>query len=119
MTSFSTAPQAMSSPGPQTLRWTTPDGRAMQARWHSEAGVPAPERLRVIDDTTPADAAFRLASEGTGLLWQGDYQNARHLLQALTRRLDRQAGPAPGGRHPSGDARAEAAAPPQAFHQHR
>ena len=41
------------------------------------------------DDTLTADAAFRLASEGTGMLWRGDFQNARLLLQALVRRIDK------------------------------
>ncbi len=41
------------------------------------------------DDTLPANTAYRLACEGTGLLWQGDLNNARHLLQALMRRVDR------------------------------
>jgi methylase of polypeptide subunit release factors len=41
------------------------------------------------DDTLSADAAFRLASEGTGMLWRGDFQNARLLLQALARRIDK------------------------------
>ncbi len=40
------------------------------------------------DDTTPADTAYRLANEGTALLWRGDFQNARHLLDALARRAD-------------------------------
>lgn len=43
----------------------------------------------VVDDTLNADTAYRLACEGTGLLWRGDFQNARQLLQALKRRLDR------------------------------
>jgi methylase of polypeptide subunit release factors len=38
-----------------------------------------------------ADDAFRLACQGTGLLWRGDYQNARQLLQAMARRLDKRA----------------------------
>jgi len=37
----------------------------------------------------PADTAYRLASEGTALLWQGDFQNARQLLNAVARRTDR------------------------------
>jgi methylase of polypeptide subunit release factors len=41
------------------------------------------------DDTLAADAAYRLASEGTSLLWRSDYQNARQLLQAMARRADR------------------------------
>jgi SAM-dependent methyltransferase len=43
----------------------------------------------VADDTIAADTAYRLACEGTALLWRGDFQNARQLLQALSRRLDR------------------------------
>lgn len=41
------------------------------------------------DDTLPADEAYRLACEGTAILWKGDFQNARQLLQALARRVDR------------------------------
>ena len=41
------------------------------------------------DDTLSADSAYRLACEGTGLLWRGDFQNARLLLQALARRIDK------------------------------
>ena len=48
-----------------------------------------PRRVVVADDTTSADAAYRLACEGTGLLWRGDYQNARQMLQAMARRIDR------------------------------
>lgn len=36
-----------------------------------------------------ADAAYRLACEGTALLWRGDFQNAKQLLQALARRADK------------------------------
>jgi methylase of polypeptide subunit release factors len=36
-----------------------------------------------------ADVAYKLACEGTALLWQGDFQNARQLLQALARRIDK------------------------------
>lgn len=59
------------------------------ADWRSEAGVPAPARVQVVDDTTTADTAYRLACEGTALLWRGDFQNARQLLQAMARRVDR------------------------------
>nr|WP_241014830.1 class I SAM-dependent methyltransferase [Burkholderia sp. Ac-20379] len=58
-------------------------------RWRSEAGSPPPRRVAVADDTTTADAAYRLACEGTALVWQGDFQNARQLLQAMARRIDR------------------------------
>ena len=55
------------------------------ARWHAENGAAAPKRVVIADDTMTADTAFRLASEGVGLLWRSDFQNARQLLQALMR----------------------------------
>ena len=42
-----------------------------------------------MDDTITANKAIELAREGVGLLWTGDYQNARELLKAISRRLDR------------------------------
>ncbi len=59
------------------------------ARWNSEKNLPPPKRIQVIDDRMTADTAYRLACEGTALLWRGDFQNARQLLQALARRLDK------------------------------
>src|SRR5699024_2451422 len=38
---------------------------------------------------TKADAAYRLACEGTAMLWRGDFHNARQLLQAMIRRIER------------------------------
>lgn len=63
--------------------------QTLSVRWQSEGGNPAPKRVLVADDTLAADTAFRLASEGTAILWRGDFQNARQLLQALARRIDR------------------------------
>ena len=57
--------------------------------WRAESGVTAPRRVVSADDTMSADTAYRLACEGTGLLWQGDFHNARQLLQALARRTER------------------------------
>lgn len=37
----------------------------------------------------PADVAYRLICAGTHLLWRGDFHNARQLLQALGRRIDK------------------------------
>lgn len=64
-------------------------GKACSARWRSESGAPPPKRVVVADDTMKADEAYRLACEGTALLWRGDFQNARQLLQAMSRRADR------------------------------
>ncbi len=77
----------MSDAAPQ-ITWLDDAGQPQRTRWRSLAGHPAPVRVVLADDSLSADAAFRLAQDGTGLLWRGDYQNARHLLQALGRRLD-------------------------------
>ena len=70
------------------ISWTE-SGATCSARWRSEGGALPPKRVVVADDTITADVAYRLACEGTALLWRGDFQNARQLLQALSRRLDR------------------------------
>ena len=70
------------------IRWTE-HGETRCARWHSEGNTPPPQRVVIADDRLTADAAFRLASEGTALLWRGDFQNARQLLQAMARRIER------------------------------
>ncbi len=56
--------------------------------WRSEAGLPPPRKVVLIDDTMQADGAYRLACEGTALLWRGDFQNAKLFLQAMARRAD-------------------------------
>ncbi|WP_378734621.1 methyltransferase [Nocardia brasiliensis] len=77
-----------------TMTWTEAD-TVRSAPWHSESATPVPSRIMVADDRMTAETAYRLACEGTGLLWRGDYHNARQLLQAMTRRVDRKA-PGPG-----------------------
>lgn len=90
-------------------------GQAHSARWRSESGAPAPRRVVTADDTLSADTAYRLACEGTGLLWQGDFQNARMLLQALMRRVERK----PRKAAAKAAEKAAAATPAQLFHLHR
>jgi len=76
------------APGVQHVRWEE-EGATRSARWRSESGVPPPGRVIVADDRITADAAHLLARAGTALLWRGDFQNARQLLNALARRVDR------------------------------
>ena len=64
-------------------------GQTHSALWHSENGISPHKRVIVGDDTLTADDAYHLACEGTAILWRGDFQNARQLLQALVRRVDR------------------------------
>lgn len=94
------------------LAWAE-GGTPHTARWRSEAGLPPPKRVQVADDTLNADTAYRLACEGTALLWRGDFHNARQLLQALARRVDRKP------RKAKAPATATLAVPAQAFHLHR
>ncbi len=96
------------SESPAQLHWEE-DGEARSALWRSEAGVAPPRRVMLADDQTKADEAWRLACEGTALLWHGDFQNARQLLQAMARRIDRK---------PS-KTKKRAASMTEAFHQHR
>ena len=70
------------------LTWDE-DDTTYSCRWRSEKGSPAPKKLIIADDTLTADEAYRLACEGTGIIWRGDFQNAKQLLQALTRRADK------------------------------
>ncbi len=77
------------SDAPPRITWLDDDGQPQEADWRSSAGHPAPLRVVVADERLAADAAFRLVSQGSGLLWRGDYPQARQMLQALGRRLDR------------------------------
>ena len=88
-----------------TTNWLEKKG-SQQDIWHSEANLPLPKKVMLADDTMKADEAYRLACEGTAFLYKGDFQNAKQLLQAITRRVDRK--PA----KPSADMK-------EAFHQHR
>lgn len=92
---------------PARIHWTE-DGQPRSALWRSEAGVPPPGRVQVADERIKADTAYRLVCEGTALLWRGDFHNARQILQALARRIERKP-PRPG---PLGTAA-------EAFHLHR
>lgn len=64
-------------------------GEMRSARWRSESGTPPPKRVVVGDDRMSADEAYHLACEGTAVLWRGDFHNARQLLQAIARRIDK------------------------------
>ena len=71
-----------------TLQWEE-GGQICSAHWHSENGIVPHKKIQIADDTLTADIAYRLACEGTAMLYRGDFQNARQLLQALVRRVDK------------------------------
>ena len=105
-----------SNPAAHPLIYWREAGEMCSAFWRSESGNPPPQRVVIADDQTSADAAYRFASSGTGLLWRGDFQNARQLLQALTRRVERQ----PGKAKAAGVAKTGIRiAPAEAFNQQR
>lgn len=91
---------------PLHVSWTEND-EPRSALWLGEHAGKPPRRIMVVDDTLTADAAFQLANQGTHMLWRGDFHNARQLLDALARRVDKKK-------------RGKAAlSPQQAFNQHR
>ena len=70
------------------IQWNE-SGEICSARWHSENGIAPHKKIQIADDTLTADIAYRSACEGTAMLYKGDFQNARQLLQALVRRVDK------------------------------
>jgi SAM-dependent methyltransferase len=100
------------------VRWVE-DGEERSARWFSETDAPPPTRVVLADDKLTADEAYGLAGQGTALLWRGDFQNAKQLLNALASRADRRS------RKRGKSARSPQASPApapsaaDAFHLHR
>ncbi len=97
------------------ITWTAGDGTERTAIWHSESHAAAPRRTVLANDTLSADSAYRLACAGTGMLWRGDFQNARQMLQALARRVDNK----PPKMAARAAEKAAAATPAERFHLHR
>lgn len=72
----------------QYLQWEE-GSTEHKARWLSQSNHAPPKHIVIVDDTTTANEAYRLANAGTSMLWRGDYHNAKQLIQALQRRIDR------------------------------
>ena len=88
-----------------TVTWQEKN-KPQQAVWQSESNTAPPKNIVLADDTTNAKVAYKLICEGTGFLYKGDFQNAKQLLQAITRKIDSK--PIPATENLT-----------QAFHQHR
>ncbi|MEK7270290.1 MAG: class I SAM-dependent methyltransferase [Planctomycetota bacterium] len=106
--------ELFASPLP-SIHWTEA-GKGCSTLWRSERGAPPPRRVTLADDTTTADNAYRLACEGTALLWRGDFHVATQLLQALARRADKT--PARKQRKIARKS-GQATSPADTFHRHR
>lgn len=102
--------------GAARIHWIE-HGEERSARWRSESGWPAPKKVVLADDTMNADTAWRFALDGTALLWRGDFQNARQLLQALVRRVDGKS--ERNKRAAKAKAAKSAPTPTELFHRHR
>ena len=63
--------------------------------WRSESDAPVPARLATVDDRLTAEQALQRVKKGEHLQYEGDFRNAKQLLAAMGRRLDR-------GRRPQG-----------------
>src|SRR5690242_2568077 len=75
-----------SASAPDVVMWR--DGAGAHAgRWLAP-GSPPPGRISPVDDALKAAAALARLRRGEGLLYTGDYHNARQLLAAVGRRLD-------------------------------
>ncbi|MCQ8895060.1 class I SAM-dependent methyltransferase [Limnobacter humi] len=79
-------------------------------QWMTERLVSAPKQVLLADDTFTADMAYREIMQGAVLLYRGDFQNAKQLMSALARRVDKRKG--------SKKAKPEVTAA-HAFHLHR
>jgi hypothetical protein len=95
------------------LLWTE-NNEPRSALWRMDNGAVLPKKVVIADDTLTADSAFRLACAGHGLLWRGDFHNARQLLQALARRIEK-----PKKSRVKSTAEATPVVPGAAFHAHR
>jgi SAM-dependent methyltransferase len=92
------------------IHWTE-DGSPHSALWRSES--PAPARVVIADGSLSADRAYDQACQGMAMLWRGDFQNARQMLNAMSRRAQRRR---PGVRK---GAVTPAVLSAEAFHSHR
>jgi SAM-dependent methyltransferase len=88
-------------------------------QWRCESRAPAPQRVVYGDDTLSADTAYRMMCEGTAVLWQGDFHNARQLLQALARRTQKRSVKKSTQKHTFTQSSDEPVDKAQTFHLHR
>lgn len=80
--------------------------------WVSESQLSPPKKILIADDTTKADDYYTQASQGAGFIYRGDFQNAKQLLQAVQRRIDKQ-------NERKGRKAPTPVPPADTFHQHR
>ena len=57
--------------------------------WQSEHQLKAPTYFIYADDTLNAQAALKWVRQGVAIVWQGDYHQAKQLLAAMARQIDK------------------------------
>jgi len=103
---------------PITVTWQEKD-KSQSARWQSVANNPPPKKIKPINDTLKADAAYKMACEGMAMLWRGDFQNAKHLSQAISRRIDNRTTKPKAVNKAAKEAREATITPKEQFHLYR
>jgi len=70
------------------LTWTEND-QTETRDWVTGSDFSLPKKILLADDCLKADDFYRQASEGVAFIYKGDFQNAKQLLQAVQRRIDK------------------------------
>lgn len=72
----------------QLLSWEHAQ-TAGSGRWWSANDRPRPKQLITVDDRLTATQAMKYAAQGVAMLWLGDFHNAKQMLGAMDRRLEK------------------------------
>jgi len=70
------------------LTWTEND-QTETRDWVTGSDFSLPKKILLADDRLKAADFYRQASEGAAFIYKGDFQNAKQLLQAVQRRIDK------------------------------
>ncbi|MDO5680815.1 MAG: class I SAM-dependent methyltransferase [Pelistega sp.] len=62
---------------------------SLDLAWQSEHQLKAPTYFIYADDTLNAQAALKWVRQGVAIVWQGDYHQAKQLLAAMARQIDK------------------------------
>ena len=65
------------------------EGQEQPLLWQSEHQAKLPKQCVCVDDSLTAEKALNFARNGIAMLWQGDYHNAKQLLSAMARHIDK------------------------------
>jgi methylase of polypeptide subunit release factors len=91
------------------LTWTEND-QTETRNWVSGSDFSLPKKILLADDRLKAADFYQQASEGAAFIYKGDFQNAKQLLQAVQRRIDKSI-------HKKSSANSQS--PRELFHRHR